>query len=144
MIDVNIDEFYRDIGIILLSLYRQFPQKISLFVEDVSGPDTVDEFGLHSPRHLACVGAFQWLKDEDYIRYRDLARYESADECTLTEKAFSKLIRPQLPLEQRVQASSLERQQSTLIYRLEKAIREESGVDLRFLIEEFFILTETA
>lgn len=140
MIDVNIDDFYKDIAVILLSLYRQFPQKISLFVEDVSGPDTIDEFGLHSPRHMACVGAFQWLHDEGYVRYRDLARYEVADDCTLTQKAFSKLIKPHLNTEQSESASSIERQQSTLVFKLDEAIQAQAGVDVRYLIEEHFIL----
>ena len=77
MIDVHIDDFYHDIAVILLSLFQQFPRKVNLYVEDVSGPDEMDEFGLHTPRHLACVGAMMWLQDEGYIRYEDLAREES-------------------------------------------------------------------
>lgn len=140
MIDVNIDDFYHDIAVILLSLYQQFPQKINLYVEDVCGPDQVDEFGLHSKRHLSCIGAFMWLKDEGYIRYDDIIKQENASECTLTQKAFVTLIRP-CPDEagdSSLKQSSAERFNSTLIQQLHKAIQDRSGLDVRLLIERHF------
>ena len=96
MNDVNIDDFYHDMGVILLTLFQQFPRKVSLFIDDISGPDDMDEFGLHSPRYLSAIGALMWLHDEGYVRYSDIIKQESAEDCTLTQKAFVKLIRPNL------------------------------------------------
>ena len=50
MADLNVIDFYRDSALILLSLQRAFPRKMDLFVEDLIGPDQVDEFGLHTKR----------------------------------------------------------------------------------------------
>ena len=54
MADIHIDDFYRDVAAIFLRLYALFPRKSTLFVEDISGPDQPDEFGLHHPRFEAC------------------------------------------------------------------------------------------
>lgn len=94
MIDVNIDDFYRDMATVLLALYQQFPRKITLYVDDICGPDEVDDFGLHSPRYLSALGAMVWLGDEGYIRYEQIAREEALDFACLSQKGFSKLIRP--------------------------------------------------
>ena len=71
---------------------RVFPRLQTLYVEDISGPDEMDEFGLHSDRHLAALGAIQWLKDEGYIRFSSFDRQESVDDFALTAKAFNKLM----------------------------------------------------
>ena len=97
MIDINIDDFYRDMATVLLALYQQFPRKITLYVDDICGPDEVDDFGLHSPRYLSALGAMIWLGDEGYIRYEQIAREEALDFACLTQKGFSKLIRPLTP-----------------------------------------------
>ena len=51
MNDVNIDDFYHDMGVILLTLVQHVPRKVSLFIDDICGPYDMDEFGLHSPRY---------------------------------------------------------------------------------------------
>jgi hypothetical protein len=138
MIDVNIDDFYHDIAVTLLSLYQQFPQKVSLYIEDICGPDDADEFGLHSPRLLSCIGALMWLHDEGFIRYTDIVKQESAEECTLTGKAFKKLAFPKVEAN-RQSVSSIEKQQSTLVYQLHQAVKEQSSIDVRDLIEAHFL-----
>lgn len=92
MLDVHIDDFWKDCAVILLTGMRNFPRYQTLYVEDISGPDNMDEFGLHSDRHLAAVGALQWLKDEDYVRFSEFHRQESVDEFALTAKAFNRLL----------------------------------------------------
>lgn len=94
MLDVHIDDFYMDCAAILLTGFRAFPRQQPLFVEDISGPDTVDEFGLHSPRHQAALGAIQWLKEENFIRFGNINRQDSVDDFVLTSKAFTRLISP--------------------------------------------------
>lgn len=138
MNDVNIDDFYHDIGVILLSLFQQFPRKVSLFIDDISGPDEMDEFGLHSSRYLCAMGALMWLHDEGYVRYLEIIKQESAEECTLTQKAFVKLIRPNLTREQLSQANSIEKRESTLAFKMQKALREQSSIDMQNIIEQHF------
>ncbi|GAA6133722.1 hypothetical protein NBRC116188_05110 [Oceaniserpentilla sp. 4NH20-0058] len=138
MNDVNIDDFYHDIGIILLSLFQQFPRKVSLFIDDISGPDEMDEFGLHSQRYLSAVGALMWLHDEGYIRYLDIIKQESAEECTLTQKAFVKLITPNLSKEKLANAHSIEKRESTLAFQIQQALREQSSIDMQRIIEQYF------
>lgn len=138
MNDVNIDDFYHDIGIILLSLFQQFPRKVSLFIDDISGPDEMDEFGLHSPRYLSAIGALMWLHDEGYIRYLDIIKQESAEECTLTQKAFVKLIKPNLSKDKLAKANSIEKRESTLAFQIQQALREQSSIDMQRIIEQHF------
>ena len=89
--DLHIDDFCKDTAKILRLLYRRFPVRTTLYVEDISGPDQPDEFGLHSPRFQACFGAIIWLKEYDYIHYTSLIRQEAADEVCLTHRSFSLL-----------------------------------------------------
>lgn len=88
MSDIHIDDFYRDAGKILVLLYNQFPRKVTLYVEDISGPDTPDEFGLHSPRHQACFHTMMWLGSSDYLRYEQLVRQEALDQVVLSHRGF--------------------------------------------------------
>lgn len=88
MSDIHIDDFYRDSAKILVALYAQFPRKITLYVEDISGPDTPDEFGLHSPRHQACFQAMLWLGSTHYLTYEQLVRQEAIDQAVLSHRGF--------------------------------------------------------
>lgn len=94
MLDVHIDDFYKDCAVVLLQGFRQFPRAQTLFVEDISGPDDVDEFGLHSPRHQSAFGSVIWLKDEGFIRFSEMDGQKSVDEFVLTSKSFSRLLKP--------------------------------------------------
>ena len=92
MLDVHIDDFFKDCAVILLHGFTCFPAKQTLYVEDICGPDEADEFGLHSPRHLAAFGAIIWLQEEGYIRFSEIDRQESVDEFVLASKAFTRLL----------------------------------------------------
>ena len=92
MLDVQIHDFWRGCAAILLTGMRVFPRTQTLYIEDISGPDTIDEFGLHSDRHLAALGALQWLHEEGYIRFSNLHRQESVDDFALTSKSFTRLL----------------------------------------------------
>lgn len=91
MADIHIEEFFRDTAIILVQLYNAFPRKVSLYVEDISGPDSPDEFGLHSRRHRACFGTMLWLAEEGHIRYEDTISQDAVDQVVLTQPAFTRL-----------------------------------------------------
>ncbi len=88
MLDIHITEFYNDVARILMALYRAFPRQISMYVEDISGPDTADEYGLHSERHLACFNTFLWLKEEHLLRFDDIERQTAFNHCVLTLDGF--------------------------------------------------------
>ncbi len=88
MSDIHIDDFYRDTARILVLLYSHFPRKITLYVDDISGPDTPDEFGLHSPRHQACFHTMLWLASTGYLDYGQMVYQDALDEACLTHKAF--------------------------------------------------------
>ncbi len=89
--DLHIDDFCKDIALILNQLYLTFPRKSTLFVEDISGPDEPDEYGLHTARHMSCLGAILWLAEEGYIRYEDTIRQEAVDQAVLGGRMFSLL-----------------------------------------------------
>jgi hypothetical protein len=86
--DIHIDDFYKDAARILVLLYSHFPRKITLYVDDISGPDTPDEFGLHSPRHQACFHTMLWLASTGYLDYGQMVYQDALDEACLTHKAF--------------------------------------------------------
>jgi hypothetical protein len=88
MADLNLIDFYRDSALALLHLQMSFPRQVELYVEDLIGPDHTDEFGLHSKRHEACLGALLWLAEEGYIRYHSLVRQDAIDKAVLTAKAL--------------------------------------------------------
>jgi len=144
MIDVHIDDFYHDIAATLLSLYQQFPRKVSLYIEDVSGPDDVDEFGLHSQRHLSCMGAMLWLQDEGYIRFEELVREEAIEAATLTQKAFVQLIQPRADQIEGDETSaaispSARDQRFTLANQLHEALVDRNSILVRSLVERYFL-----
>lgn len=92
MLDIHITEFYNDVGRILNFLYLQFPRPITLWTDDISGPDTTDEFGMHSERYLASYATVVWLKDENYLRFDDVDKKDAFNHCCLTEQGFQALI----------------------------------------------------
>jgi hypothetical protein len=88
MADLHIDDFYRDCAMILLRLYSSFPRKTILYVDDICGPDTPDEFGLHSERHQSCFSAMVWLAESGYVNFTDTIREEALDQAVLSQQGF--------------------------------------------------------
>jgi hypothetical protein len=88
MADLHIDDFYRDCAMIMLRLYSSFPRKTILYVDDICGPDTPDEFGLHSERHQSCFSAMVWLADAGYVQFSESIREEALDQAVLSQKGF--------------------------------------------------------
>jgi len=88
MADINIKNFYRYIAKILSILYESFPSKTPVFVDDVAGIDSPDEYGLHRPNYTAGFFALVWLGDEEFLRYTDTIRQDGIDQACLTHKGF--------------------------------------------------------
>lgn len=91
MSDIHIDDFYKDAARVLTQLYGSFPRKSILYVEDIAGPDTPDEFGLHSERHQACFSTMIWLAEASYLSYGETIRQEALDQTCLSHKGFTLL-----------------------------------------------------
>ena len=136
MADLHIDDFYRDVAKIFLRLYAVFPRKTVLYVEDISGPDEPDEFGLHHPRFQACFSAMVWLAEHGYLTFEDNIRQEALDQVVLSQKAFLLLSsRSYLELTQ-VQAAealppSVVEESHANIAQLRRAMREGSSILLQ-------------
>lgn len=141
MADLNLLDFYKDAALAALHLHMTFPRKVELYVEDLIGPDHVDDFGLHSKRHEACFGTLMWLAEEGYLRYQTTIRQEAIDQAVLTGKtlvllnSFVDLPVPDLP---DLVLSAFERGESkTLIEHIRRAIKAESSEQLAVVMRIF-------
>jgi len=96
MADIHIADFHRDSANILLLLFRNFPRKVHLFVDDIAGPGEPDEFGLPSPRHQSCFATMIWLAEAGYLNYQSTIRQEALDQASLSHLAFTLMSAPAL------------------------------------------------
>ena len=94
MADIHIEEFYHDVGKVLLNLHQRFPLQSTLYVEDISGPDQVDEYGLHCDRFNRGFSAILWLKQQGLIHFSGSIRQEAVENACLTQKCFVLLHSP--------------------------------------------------
>lgn len=135
MADLHIDDFYRDCAMILLRLYSSFPRKTILYVDDICGPDTPDEFGLHSERHQSCFSAMVWLAESGYINFTDTIREEALDQAVLSQLGFLMLsTRSELELgipddevDENIPPSVMARSM-TNVMQIRRALREGSSI----------------
>ena len=88
MADLHINDFYKDVAKVFVRLYNSFPQKIILYVDEISGEDQPDEFGLHSERYLAGFSTMVWLAEQGYLRFDTTIKQEALDQAVLTQKGF--------------------------------------------------------
>lgn len=140
MNDLHIDDFYKDTAVILARLYSVFPRKTAIYVEDISGPDTVDEFGLHSDRYLACLSTMIWLSEEGYIRFEDTIKQEAIDQATLTHKGFTRLSKQATQSTQSTQEPQDNRPflvPETYIKAIKRALNNKSSQDIKAVIEYY-------
>ncbi|RMA78716.1 hypothetical protein [Umboniibacter marinipuniceus] len=92
--DLNFEDFCQDSARVLLALMVQFPLPITLYIEDIVGPEPEDEFGIKSERYLRTLGSITWLAHEGYIRYSQQVQQEAFDETILTEQGLRLLMHP--------------------------------------------------
>ncbi len=134
MTDINIDDFLKDTATALIQLYKIFPRRHAVFVDDIHGPEELDEYGMHSSRYLACFGALIWLGEEGYLRYADTIRQDAIDQAVLTARCFTLLCAPAGNLENAGAADlpeSVRIEQSTNVHRLETALQDRSSTRVR-------------
>lgn len=146
MTDIHIDDFYKDVAKIFLYLYLQFPKPAQIYVEDISGPDEPDEFGLHSSRHNACLSAMIWMANAGYLTYVDTIRQEALDQAVLTQKSFTLLTSRSALAERHPKVAdeknppSVVDEFSSNIHQIRLALKSGSSVQIRqvvrYLLEE--------
>ena len=140
MADIHIDDFCQDAAKILLHLYSVFPRRASVYVMDISGPDEPDDVGLHSDRHMACLGTMLWLAEEDFLRFEDMIYQDGIDLATLSSKSFSLL---SAVSEYHVQepdgelALSLLAERSTLVEQIRAALRSGESATITAIMRYF-------
>lgn len=147
MSDLHIDDFYRDAARILAALYAQFPRKTTLYVEDISGPDTPDEFGLHSPRHQACFHTMMWLGSCDYLRYDQAVRQEALDQVVLSHRGFL-LLSSAAPDMSSLSTSSesiggLPIEGSLVIHRIRHELRDGTSYSLAEVMQKVMLMSRS-
>jgi len=125
--DLNIEDFCKDTTKTLLYLYKNFPVRCTLYVEDISGPDRPDEFGLHSPRFTATFNTFLWLAENDYLRFSQTIKQEAIEEVALSHRAFIFL--------SSIDSSSKELQPRVKI--LQETLKLKSSSHLKMLVLKF-------
>jgi len=138
--DLQIEDFYKDVAGGLLMLYQAFPRKTALYVEDLIGHEEPDEFGLPSKRHQGCLGALLWLAEEGYVRFESTIQFQAIDRAVLTEKAFLRLTGSVAGTE--IGADDLPpsvlRVQASLAQQLREALRNGHGEQLARLVRVLF------
>ncbi|MFW6094607.1 MAG: hypothetical protein ACODAC_11590 [Pseudomonadota bacterium] len=139
MSDLNVDDFCKDAARALTALYAAFPRAHTLFVEEIAGAAEEDEFGLPSPRHMACLAALLWLADEGLLRYVDTIRHEAVDQAVLTARTFTLLSAPppgyEPPDAEALPGTALQ-ERRTRVNRLREALAERSSSRIRAAVME--------
>lgn len=139
MADIHIDEFFHDCVKALVLLYKQFPRKTSLYIDDLITAEPTDEFGIPTRRHQACFDALLWLSEEGYIRFFDRVRHDGLDQVVLTEKSFLRLSLPESPIEDRQELPAIvSRKRSTLAWAMKQSIKSGSTEAINQSAQQFF------
>ncbi len=142
MSEIHIDEFFHDATKVLVSLYSMFPRPVTLYAEDICGPDEPDEYGVHGARFQACFATLVWLGNEGYIEYADTIGHEAVDQAVLTGSCFASLLTMTESITQADAAlpESVARHQKTLIYQLQQALSSRSSEATRTVFERLLEL----
>ena len=142
MSDIHIDDFFKDAAKTLLRLYLSFPRKITVFVDEIAGPVTTDEFGVPGDRFVACFGTLLWLAEEGYLRYVDTIRQEAIDQAVLTGRCFNILTLQSLsgaPIDQSLPASVRD-EHGTHAQRLRDALKSGNSIRMRATMTDVMTL----
>ena len=121
MSDLHIDEFYQDVARTLVSLFDVFPRPVTIYAEDIAGPDEPDEYGVHSRRYQACFATLMWLAEEGYLRYTETIKQDALDQVVLSARCFAELLKPAVDLDDTSLPQSEQRRRSSLLYQLRDA-----------------------
>lgn len=147
MSDLHIDDFYKDVALVFLKLYGTFPRKTILYVDDICGQDTPDEFGLHSNRFIAGFSTMVWLAEHNYLRFDAAIKQEALDQAVLTEQGFLLLssrstleysdttVKTTAANSNNLLPSSVQEESRTNIFLLRQAVASGSSIMLRQCVQ---------
>ena len=135
MSDINIDDFLKDAAKVLTVLYTRFPKRHTVFVEDICGPQEIDEFGMPNERHISCFSTLLWLGEENYLRFEDTIRQEAIDQAVLTGHCFTLLCQATDRFTNTPESESLPEsirlEQSTNVHNIRNALKSRSSAEIR-------------
>lgn len=141
MSDIHIDDFFKDAALTLNRLYLSFPRPVAVFVEDICGPVTTDEFGIPGDRFLACFSTFLWLAEESYLRYTDTIRQEAIDQAVLTGRCFKVLTIPEPDAKpDGTLPPSVRSEHASNIHRIRDALKSGSSIRVREVMTHIMAL----
>lgn len=129
--NLNLDDFCKDVARSLQILASVFPRPRDIFVEDVYQAEETDEFGMHSDRYLACFQTLVWLREEGFIRFTQTLRSDAVEQAVLTGRCLALLIQP-YSLEGESAAIAVEA--NTLLHRFQHALQDGSSTSVRMLV----------
>lgn len=138
MSDLHIDDFYKDVALTFLRLYASFPRKVILYVDDICGPDTPDEYGLYSERYQSAFSAMVWLAEHGYLSYASNIRQEALDQAVLSDKGFLLLSSRSALIEGDDGESlppSVQMHQQSHIHQLRKAVSSRNSAALNRFVQ---------
>lgn len=138
MSDIHIDDFFRDAAKILAALYSYFPRKTTLYVVDISGPDSPDEFGLHSSRHQACFDAMLWLASTDYLQFEQVVYQEAIDQVVLSHRGFL-MLNSVLPSTTEIDQSlpeAIQKEEALAIHRIRHELKHGTSFSLAEIMRQ--------
>ena len=147
MSDIHIDDFYRDVAKIFLRLYAVFPVKTVLYVEDISGADEPDEFGLHSPRYQASFHTMVWLAEQGYIEFESFVAQDALDQAVLTRRGFlilSSRSTLAAPGDEQIEPPSVADQVNSNIAQLRAALKDGSSIGIKQCVQHLLSLPTPA
>jgi len=147
MSDIHIDAFCRDAAQIILHLYSAFPRRASIYVVDIAGEDQPDDVGLHSDRHMACLGTILWLAEEGYLRYEAMIYQDGVDQAVLSGRSFTLLsslsqFRYEAPSPALPEAIAIEK--LTLVEHIRAAVRSPESRQTTAIMRSFLSTPSTA
>lgn len=136
--DLQIDDFYQDASRALLALYRAFPRKTTLYIDDLIGYHEPDEYGLPAVRHQSCLGTLLWLGEEGYLRHAGTLSHEAVEQVVLSEKGFLRLSTriTDAPLQHPDLPPNALRVRSTLARQLQESLASGDGERLAHLARQ--------
>src|SRR5262245_56124675 len=141
MSDIHVDDFFKDAALTLNRLYLSFPRPVAVFVEDICGPVTTDEFGIPGDRFLACFSTFLWLAEESYLRYTDTIRQEAVDQAVLTGRCFNVLTMTAPDAEpDGTLPPSVRTEHASNIHRIRDALKSGSSIRVRAVMTHIMAL----
>ena len=144
MSDIHIDDFFKDAAKTLQRLYQSFPRRVPIFVEEIAGPVSTDEFGVLGDRFVACLGTLLWLGEEGYLRHGGTIRQEAIDQVVLTSRCFG-VLTMQSPADAPIDVSlpaSVRGEQRTHIHRLREALKSGNSIHVRAVMAHVMALMD--